>query len=457
MGGFFSLREQMAQELGPEAEAEMVQRAGFASAERFITAGRDSGELTADEAGFHRALGLISTAGYGQFRAAEVRFDQRFARVAVEGSLEGWIYRESGTRPTAVCDFVRGLLAGTMHFLAQSAIVEELDDEGDVDTEDGVDISCIETSCVAAGEESCLFVLGTANSLLADGLQPAPMAHSSVRETLLRLNRQLEQILDSSRKDPLTKLYNRSYFESALRQKIGYAKRRSDVVSLAIIDIDYFKTINDTQGHTVGDRVLRQIARHLEIQARENDVVARLGGDEFVWLMPATTGDVALAVAQRLRRTLEDIHTNIGFSVSASIGVANYPTDATSPSDLFERADTALFASKRAGRDRAMKFSPDQLATGGPGIARGSERFADSPEQVAPRKSATDFPAEVAEVQSSAVAVFEEILDEPSQLIDVPQHQTNHDHQVVEEDEGAFPPYHPDSPPPRPVRFKKVR
>ena len=172
----------------------------------------------------------------------------------------------------------------------------------------------------------------------------------------LRLNRQLEQILDTSRKDSLTKLYNRSHFEQSLRQRIGYAKRRSDVVSLAIIDVDSFKSINDSQGHSVGDRVLRQVARTLENQAREDDVVARLGGDEFVWLMPATVGETALLVAQRLRKTIADLAPTIGFGVNVSIGVASYPQDAGSPNELYEHADAALFSAKRAGRDQAIRY-----------------------------------------------------------------------------------------------------
>ena len=365
LGGFYSLREQIAQEIGPEAEAEMVQRAGFSSAEHLVAAGRENGELTPDEDGFQKALILLSFAGYGSFRAVEVRFDEQWARVVADGSVEGWMFRESGSRPNACCDYVRGMLAGIMHYLSiRSPQIVGAEDIGfgmspqSSEPSAALDISCVETSCIAVGEESCQFVLGPSSLLLAEGLTPAPMAHSSVRETLLRLNRQLEQILDSSRKDPLTKLYNRSFFESALRQRIGYAKRRSDVVSLAIIDIDYFKSINDTHGHTVGDRVLRQIARSLEQQARENDIVSRLGGDEFVWLMPATGGDAALAVAQRLRRMIEDLTPTIGFSISASIGVANYPQDAASPAELFERADSALFTAKRAGRDRVMRFAP---------------------------------------------------------------------------------------------------
>jgi diguanylate cyclase (GGDEF)-like protein len=175
---------------------------------------------------------------------------------------------------------------------------------------------------------------------------------------LLRLNRQLEEILDSSRKDALTNLYNRAYFEAVLRQRIGFAKRRSDVISLAVIDIDHFKVVNDTHGHTAGDRALRHLARILEAQARDNDTVARLGGDEFVWLMPATPGTSAVAVAQRIRRHLEDMREELGFTLTISVGISNYPKDALTPTALMESADRALYSAKNAGRNRIALFDP---------------------------------------------------------------------------------------------------
>ena len=371
LGGFHSLREQIAQELGPEAEADMIQRAGYASAQRFVAAGLRSGDLTGDEAGFRNALALLGMAGYGRFAVTDLRFADRWARVALEQGIEGWMFRETGSRATPSCDYVRGILAGTMQAL-WAASQESLESAGEgsaagsgdiaLSGESDAEVSCVESSCIAAGEETCQFVLGPAPLLSADGLAPMSLANSSVRETLMRLNRQLEQILDSSRKDSLTKLYNRAFFETALRQRIGYAKRRSDVVSLAIIDIDSFKSINDTYGHSTGDRVLRQVARSLEQQARENDVVARLGGDEFVWLMPATPGEAALNVAQRLRGTLSELGASAGANVTVSIGVAGYPHDAGSHSELFDRADIALFAAKRAGRNREMRYDREAHA-----------------------------------------------------------------------------------------------
>jgi diguanylate cyclase (GGDEF)-like protein len=414
LGGFFSMREQMAQEIGIEAESEMTQRAGFASAERFVAAGIDSGDLSSDERGFRNALSMLSLAGYGQFNVIEVRFDEHWAKVESENSLEGWMFHETGTRQSASCDFVRGMLAGIMFYLVQSSFASdetpysynELNvTEGEPSR--GLDISCVESHCAAAGDDHCQFVIGPASVLTAEGLQPSSTAQSSVRETLLRLNRQLEQILDSSRKDSLTKLYNRTHFESALRQRIGHAKRRSDMVSLGVIDVDKFKSINDTQGHSVGDRVLRQIARCLEQQAREDDVVARIGGDEFVWLMPGTQADSAELVAQRLRKAVEALTPTIGFPISISVGVANYPNDASTPTELYERADIALYSAKRNGRDKVSKFAQHMLADAqAVADARKEDtKSALKPTEVAPKLKAAELKAAILAAQDETPIV----------------------------------------------------
>lgn len=353
LGGYHSLREQIAQEVGAESEADICQRAGFASAERLVSAGLAGEHLTPDAAGFRQAVSLFGAAGYGSFDVQEVRFNEGWARVVSRDSFEGWIYRENGTRTGTACDMARGVLAGIMYFLRSASGDEALEDSGPDP------IGCVETNCIANGEEACIFVVGSLSRLLSEGLRPAEAAQNSVRETLLRLNRQLEEILDSSRKDALTNLYNRSYFETVLRQRIGFAKRRSDLISLAVIDIDHFKVVNDTHGHTAGDRALRHLARILEAQARDNDTVARLGGDEFVWLMPATPGTSAVAVAQRIRRHLEDMRDELGFSLTISVGISNYPKDALTPGALLESADRALYSAKNAGRNRIALFDPN--------------------------------------------------------------------------------------------------
>jgi diguanylate cyclase (GGDEF)-like protein len=281
-----------------------------------------------------------------------------------------------------------------MHYLREASG----DDNYNLDEEESDPVSCVETSCVAAGDEVCTFVVGLTSDLLSEGLQPASVVHSSIRETLLRLNRQLEHILDHSRKDHLTNLYNRSFFEAALRQRIGFAKRRSDVVSLAVIDVDHFKQVNDTQGHAVGDRVLRQLAYILENQARENDIVARLGGDEFVWLMPATPPEAAANVARRITGYLEAMKDEVGVPLTVSVGVAGYPKDANSPAELVDSADNALYVAKESGRNQVVVCGSNP-----------SQR-----EALAPRREPRDPHSDVQDFVARANGIREDLSSEES-------------------------------------------
>jgi len=375
-GGFCALRDQLVLEVGLEAEADLCLRSGMASGERLAASGLSGDFLTADEGAFRSAIGMFGSAGYGQFEVVECRWDQGWARIIGHESIEGWMFRESGTRTGTVCDYARGMLAGLMRILRHP---------NDENRFGGVTapidpITCVETACLAAGDDACMFTVGTMSALAAEGISGASVEHDSVRDTLLRLNRQLETILESSRKDPLTGVYNRGHFDATLRQKIGFAKRRSDVLSVAILDVDRFKSINDLHGHPVGDRVLRQFSRIIETQAREGDVVARFGGDEFVWLMPATPTEAAVQVAQRVRRFLVELEDDLDLPFTVSIGIAGYPRDAQGPAELMEAADRALYLAKARGRNRVE--SSDGVDTGTPRVPE--PNAADSPRAVAP-------------------------------------------------------------------------
>lgn len=382
-GGLFSYRDQLAQEVGIEAEAEICHRAGFSSAERIIGALLQSGSIVPDDAGVRYGVSLLGLGGYGNFAVEELDFDGAWARITATDSIEGWMFHENGTRHGNTCDFARGYLGGLMNLLRQAS------GDGSVasDVEDSDPITCVETSCIAAGDEVCTFVVGQTSELVAKGFTPATVVQSSIRETLMRLNRQLEHILDHSRKDHLTNLYNRSFFEAALRQRIGFAKRRSDVVSLAVIDVDHFKQVNDTQGHAIGDRVLRQLAHILENQARENDIVARLGGDEFVWLMPATPPEAAASVTRRISVYLEAMRGEIGFPLTVSVGVAGYPRDAAQPAELVEAADNALYVAKEEGRNQVVVCGADPTGRSG---RQKADRVVTAPP---PRDAQTVMPA----------------------------------------------------------------
>lgn len=158
--------------------------------------------------------------------------------------------------------------------------------------------------------------------------------------------------------DPLTGLPNRRLFMDRLDSAILRASRNHGAFALAYLDIDGFKPVNDTYGHLIGDQLLIQIASRLTDRLRGADTVARLGGDEFGLILDELVdGDVALRVAQALVGSLQApfvLHGNDGdidVEISASIGLALYPDNATEPDALIHAADEAMYQIKRAGRN----------------------------------------------------------------------------------------------------------
>lgn len=162
--------------------------------------------------------------------------------------------------------------------------------------------------------------------------------------------------------DFLTGLKTRGYFEQQLETEIKRSARKKENLALLMIDIDFFKQLNDRYGHHVGDQILRDVASLLMKDMREVDTVARYGGEEFVVIVPETDHHGARFAAQRLRRGIEQARFFAGSSESVehltiSIGVAIFHNDAQFKRELVERADAALYAAKRSGRNRVVLFS----------------------------------------------------------------------------------------------------
>jgi diguanylate cyclase (GGDEF)-like protein len=160
--------------------------------------------------------------------------------------------------------------------------------------------------------------------------------------------------------DGLTGLVNHRYFQELFDSALARAERYGRELSLLLLDIDHFKSINDTYGHPVGDKVLRRVAAMVGENARRTDVVARYGGEEFAVLLDETTLDGAVLIAERIRQTVEadQLRCETGtFSCTVSIGVATYPRDAGQKSALIEYADQALYEAKGDGRNRVVTFT----------------------------------------------------------------------------------------------------
>ncbi|MCC1495679.1 GGDEF domain-containing protein [Alcanivorax sp. 1008] len=161
--------------------------------------------------------------------------------------------------------------------------------------------------------------------------------------------------------DSLTGLFNRSYLFSTGTSEFTRSLRMADQdLSCIMLDIDHFKSINDTYGHAAGDHVLKQIATKLTLQARSSDITARYGGEEFVVLLPQCSQDEATIIAERIRTSIEQApieHGDETLSVTASFGVASscaLPQGATFET-LLQQADTALYEAKRAGRNQVSQ------------------------------------------------------------------------------------------------------
>lgn len=200
----------------------------------------------------------------------------------------------------------------------------------------------------------------------------------SANRELQHLNREL---LDRSVRDGLTGLYNHSHFQDVLRQLHAQAQRHRTPLSLLFVDMDDFKHINDTYGHAAGDQVLREMGWLLDTHdhvrgerriRRAGDVAARYGGEEFAVLLPSTPLEGAVAMAERLRHRvttlmlLPELATLASppFSLTCSIGVATFPTHASSPGKLVAAADAAVYAAKRAGKNCVRVPDASFLGTG---------------------------------------------------------------------------------------------
>jgi diguanylate cyclase (GGDEF)-like protein len=173
--------------------------------------------------------------------------------------------------------------------------------------------------------------------------------------------------------DLLTGLYNRRFLEESVKRELLRAVREQaegeyDGLALLMIDIDHFKRCNDTYGHEVGDFVMREVARALQHATRGSDVAARYGGDEFTVVLVNIRGEQALERAEQLRANVERLvlqsaATSVG-TVTISIGLATFPTHGDSLQALLGAADKALYAAKKAGRNRVVVAPEPSHSTG---------------------------------------------------------------------------------------------
>lgn len=177
-----------------------------------------------------------------------------------------------------------------------------------------------------------------------------------------QLQKSQAALAELSTHDGLTGLYNHREFQRQMGEAIERYRRYGQPFSLLMLDLDLFKAVNDAQGHQAGDEVLRAVATRVRAEVRPTDQVARYGGEEFAVILAETPGSGALAVAERIREvvgmrpiTLAD---GLQIPITVSIGAAAFPEDAESGAQIIAAADQALYAAKKAGRNRAVRYAP---------------------------------------------------------------------------------------------------
>lgn len=182
---------------------------------------------------------------------------------------------------------------------------------------------------------------------------------SDMRQKLFEATQKLSAL---SSTDALTGISNRLQFDQMIKEKIAQAYKQKSKLALFFVDLDKFKTINDTLGHHAGDLVLKEVTRKLKICLRNEDFIARIGGDEFAIIIynpisPTKSDHIALRIIESLSTPFQLLGNAV--TISASIGIALYPKDGTDEITLMENADRAMYHAKELGRHNYQYFSKD--------------------------------------------------------------------------------------------------
>jgi len=191
----------------------------------------------------------------------------------------------------------------------------------------------------------------------------APFINVYLRETapVLETKRLMESLRDSTLLDPMTGLHNRRFLEEYVETLVANVQRKRTNVAILMLDLDYFKMVNDTYGHDAGDAVLKALSNVLKQSVRASDLVIRYGGEEFLIILIDSAGSVADRVAENIRVAVENLKVQIAGIVlqkTISIGISDFPTDSETFWQAVKFADIALYQAKDQGRNRVIRFNP---------------------------------------------------------------------------------------------------
>jgi two-component system cell cycle response regulator len=188
-------------------------------------------------------------------------------------------------------------------------------------------------------------------------------AHQKLAQTIRQLEESQRVLREQANTDPLTKLANRRFFTQIANKELALMRRQKEHFAVLMMDIDHFKSINDTYGHQAGDQVLTEVARVLSSCIREEDMLARIGGEEFIVSSPYLNRLAAIVLAERLRKAMEG--AEIFFEgnripVTMSLGIAVRPQDGDELDHLIAVADERLYVAKQTGRNRFCASDKNQ-------------------------------------------------------------------------------------------------
>lgn len=207
-------------------------------------------------------------------------------------------------------------------------------------------------------------ILYMENNLTNNAFTPERIEPLRIISSQAAISIENARLFEMATTDGMTKLYVHRYFQHLLDQEMQHSRRYKKQFSLIMMDIDNFKSFNDTYGHQLGDEVLKNVARAIKNILRANDIAARYGGEEFVVILPEADAPQALIAAEKIRAVvakLEIPHGNQKLHVTISLGVAVFPMHAEEKEELIHLADTALYASKHSGKNRVSLCETEEL------------------------------------------------------------------------------------------------
>lgn len=198
----------------------------------------------------------------------------------------------------------------------------------------------------------------------AELLTSAPYINVYLREAapVLETKRLMENLRDATLRDPMTGLNNRRFLKEYVETLVASVQRKRTQAAILMLDLDYFKMVNDTYGHDAGDAVLKALSSLLTQSVRASDLVIRYGGEEFLIILIDSEGVAADNVAEKIRLAVENLQVQVAgitLQKTISIGIADFPTDSETFWQAVKFADVALYQAKERGRNRVIRFSPE--------------------------------------------------------------------------------------------------